>query len=204
MDIISRTPPSLLCSRPWDGLRVGLFGGSFNPPHAGHVHVAMNALKSLQLDYIWWLVSPQNPLKPNPPPPTSVRMAMCRDLIDDPRLIVSDLEDQFGTRYTFDTVHSIRKNFPRTDFIWISGMDIAHDLHRWARWRDLLELISFTHLTRPPADSLVQSCPLRLYAKQNHVFVHRAARYDLSPGSTYWMMDKQMVDISSTILRNNK
>lgn len=203
MTISTYSPPKLLSPRKWDGLRVGLFGGSFNPPHDGHAHVALTALQSLQLDYVWWLVSPQNPLKKDPPPPTQQRMAACRAMLTHPRMIVSDLEDQMGTRLTVDTVMGIRKNFPKTDFIWLSGMDIAHDLHHWGNWQALLQLIPFAHLTRPPADSLIKNCPLKLYQRQKHITLHKGGCWPLTPGYTYWMMDKRMLDISSTKLRND-
>lgn len=179
-----------------------MLGGSFDPPHAGHVHISQAALKGLDLDCVWWLVSPQNPIKSITPLPLDARMGMCRDLTASlPRIVVSDLETHLGTTITYDSVKGLKKAFPRTGFVWISGMDNAHSLHRWNLWRDLLGEISFLHLSRQPARSLVQQCPLKMYARQDHVVLHKSGRYPLEAGTTYWMMQQKMVNISSTQLR---
>jgi nicotinate-nucleotide adenylyltransferase len=196
------TPPHLLDGPRWKGRRVGLLGGTFNPPHEGHVRISLAALHALQLDSVWWLVSPQNPLKTQRPISLEERMKLSRKLIDHPRILVSDLEAQMGTNITYDSVRGIKTHFPKTDFIWISGMDNALTLHLWNRWRDLLQEISMVHLTRKPATSLIQSCPLRM-SDQKHVVIDRGGRLSLAPGISYWMMQKKMVNISSTELREN-
>lgn len=196
------TRPALLNAPRWSGLRVGLLGGSFNPPHEGHVHISQAALKGLYLDAVWWLVTPQNPLKSEKPLSLEDRIALSETLIDDPRIIVSDLERQIGTNITYRTIKNIKRHFPKTDFVWISGMDNARSLHTWNHWKDLLREIPMVHLTRNPAKSLVQNCPLRLYnTRQDHVFVDKSARYPLTPGTTYWMLQKKMVNVSSSDIR---
>lgn len=183
-------------------MRVGLLGGSFNPPHEGHVHISLAALKGLKLDCVWWLVTPQNPLKSERPLPLAERMRLSRALIASPRIIVSDLETQLGTNTTYDTVRGIRRHFPSTDFVWISGMDNALSLHTWNRWRDLLGEICMVHLSRKPATTLIRACPLRML-NQRHVVVGKAGLFPLNPRTTYWMMQKKMVNISSTEIRNS-
>lgn len=130
--------------------RIGLLGGSFNPAHAGHLHISRIALAQLALDEIWWLVSPQNPLKstaemaslPN-------RVAEARKLADHPRLRVTALESHLGTRFTVDTLAALRKRFPRACFVWLMGADNLADLARWKRWTDVFRLVPVAVLPRP-------------------------------------------------------
>lgn len=193
--------PHLDNSTRWNGMRVGLLGGSFNPPHEGHVHISLAALKGLQLDCVWWLVTPQNPIKSQKPLSLEQRVQMSRDLVNHPKILVSALEAETGTNITYYTVKELKKRFPKTSFVWISGMDNAHTLHEWHHWRELLEEICMVHLTRSPAKSLVKSCPLRMYGRQRHVFIDKGGRMPLDSGTTYWMMQKKMLNISSTELR---
>lgn len=195
------TPPRLHDSSRWNGMRIGLLGGSFNPPHEGHVHISIAAMNTLGLDAVWWLVTPQNPLKEENPQPLEVRMQQCREINTHPKVLVTDLEKDLGTRISYDTVRSIKRHFAKTEFVWITGMDNALSLHKWKRWKDLLAEICMVHLTRFPAVSLIQACPLRLYAKQKHVVVNQAGRLPLDSGTTYWLLQKKMVDASSTRIR---
>lgn len=198
------TPPALLNSSRWAGLRVGLLGGSFNPPHEGHVHISLAAMKGLTLDAIWWLVTPQNPLKTEAPLPLAARMAQARALIRHPRIIVSDLEVALGTTVTYDSIRKLKRSCPRTNFVWISGMDNALTLHEWQHWRGLLAEICMLHLTRSPAKSLVKGCPLRMYRPQRHIVLEHGGRYPLDSGTTYWMMQNKMVNVSSTDIRRKQ
>lgn len=199
------SPPTLLGSRRWQGLRVGLLGGSFNPPHIGHVHISLAAMKGLELDCVWWLVTPQNPLKPQRPALLEERVAECRALTKDhPRIVISAIEADLGTHITYDTIRKLKTCYPAQSFVWISGMDNALSLHHWNRWQELLALVPMVHLTRKPATSLIRRCPLRLYAKQKHVFVESSGRWPLTPGTTYWMLQNRMVNVSSTEIRENR
>lgn len=196
------TPPGLLNSARWKGLRIGILGGSFNPPHIGHVHISLAALKGLQLDCVWWLVTPQNPLKRESPAAMQERLDHCRALTDShPKILISAMEGDLGTHNTHDTIAALKRHYPKHSFVWVSGMDSALSLHQWNRWRDLLGLIPMLHLTRKPATSLIKRCPLRLYAPQKHVFIDRGGDWPLTPGTTYWMLQNKMVNISSSDIR---
>ncbi len=184
-------------------MRVGLLGGSFNPPHEGHVHISLAVLNSLQLDAIWWLVTPQNPLKGDIIPlPIEERMEMSRELITHPKILVTDLEKELGTTLTYHSIKALKSRFPKTDFVWIMGMDNVHSFHHWNNWRDLLMEIPMAHLTRSPATSLVRNSPAKMQAGQRHIVVDKGGRFPLDSGLTYWLLQKKMVDISSTELRN--
>jgi nicotinate-nucleotide adenylyltransferase len=124
------------------GLRIGLFGGSFNPPHEAHRAASLFAMKRLGLDRVWWLVSPGNPLKDvRELPPLGERMAAARKRARHPRIVVTDLEAQLGTRYTVDTIRALRRRCPGVRFVWIMGVDNFLDFHHWRAWRDVFALV---------------------------------------------------------------
>ena len=131
------------------GQVVGLFGGSFDPPHGGHVHLSLEAIKRLSLDQLWWLVSPGNPLKPHPPAPTGTRMAQARAMISHPRLRITDLEARLGTRATADTVDALRRRYPGVRFVWLMGADNLAGFHHWGRWQDILAQVPVAVFARP-------------------------------------------------------
>ncbi len=193
--------PQLRDSQRWKGMRVGLLGGSFNPPHEGHVHISLVALKGLELDAIWWLVTPQNPIKSEKPLPLEERMRLSRDLITHPKILVTDIEKDLNTTVTYETVRKLKTHYPATQFVWISGMDNALNLHRWHKWRELLKEICMVHVTRMPAKSLIARSPLRMLSGQKHVVLNKAGKHPLESGTTYWMLQKKMVDVSSTQIR---
>lgn len=130
--------------------RVGLLGGSFNPAHAGHRHISLEALRRLDLDEVWWLVSPQNPLKPAAGmAPLAARLASAEAVARHPRIRATAIEAKLGTRYAIDTVTALQKRYPASRFIWLAGADILPELHRWHRWRDLLARVPIAVLARP-------------------------------------------------------
>ncbi|MBI4184827.1 MAG: nicotinate-nucleotide adenylyltransferase [Proteobacteria bacterium] len=132
------------------GGRVGLLGGSFNPAHDGHRHLSLLALSRLALDEVWWLVSPQNPLKPSRGmAPLAQRLARARRVAAHPRIRVTDLEARLGTRYTADTLAELRRRFPRRRFVWLMGADNLAQIVRWRRWRRVFRLAPVAILARP-------------------------------------------------------
>lgn len=131
------------------GMRVGLLGGSFDPAHGGHAHLTREALKRLGLDRIWWLVSPGNPLKPNVPAPLEQRMAMARRVMDDPRVIVSDVEARLGTHYTAETLAALRAIYPGVRFVWLMGADNLAQFHRWQNWDQIICSVPIAVFARP-------------------------------------------------------
>ena len=131
------------------GQRIGLLGGSFDPPHLGHVHISHRALRRFGLAQVWWLVSPGNPLKPNPPAQMSRRIAAARALIRHPRIKVTDLEARIGTRYTADTIRQLQRLYPGVRFVWLMGADNLTSFHRWEEWEDIFARVPIGVLARP-------------------------------------------------------
>lgn len=198
------TPPTLHDGHRWRGMRIGLLGGSFNPPHAGHMHIAQLALSKFGLDFVWWIVTPQNPLKnTHGMAPYKTRHGLVEDLTaGHPRMMATHLENDLGTRYTYETVNALKTRFPLTEFIWICGMDNARIFHRWDRWRQLINDMPVAFIARPPAGSLVQGCPLKMLPQRLHHYSPRGRKTPLSPPKITWLHGTKMVDISSTQIRN--
>ena len=129
--------------------RIGVFGGSFNPAHEGHCQVALYALKRLKLDWIWWLVSPQNPLKSATETAAyAKRLALTRKLAKHPRFIVTDIESQIGSTYTAQTIKALKK-FSHAKFTWIMGADSLATFHRWHNWVGIVKSVPIAVLARP-------------------------------------------------------
>jgi nicotinate-nucleotide adenylyltransferase len=131
--------------------RVGLLGGSFNPAHDGHRHISVEALKRLGLDEVWWLVSPQNPLKARAGmAPLGDRVATARTVANHPRLRPTDLERHLGTTYTAETVGRLRRAFPRLRFVWLMGADNLIQIPHWHRWTAIFHAVPVAILDRGP------------------------------------------------------
>jgi nicotinate-nucleotide adenylyltransferase len=130
-------------------MRIGVLGGSFNPAHAGHRHIAEHALKWLSLDEIWLLVSPGNPLKPVAGmAPLAERLASARR-IGNRRILATPIEAEWGTRYTVDTLAMLRRRFPRACFVWLMGADNLVQFPRWRGWMAIARMMPFAVLPRP-------------------------------------------------------
>ena len=130
-------------------MRIGLLGGSFDPAHNGHLYVSEIARQALKLDYVWWLVSPGNPLKPEP---GALALRLSRAQIaarHHPFIRVSDIEQRLGTRYTIDTIKALRRRFPRAHFVWLMGSDNLEQFARWRRWQHIARIIPIAVVRRP-------------------------------------------------------
>ena len=131
------------------GMRIGLFGGTFDPPHEAHLAASLLALKQLSLDRVWWLVTPGNPLKDTRGlAPLPDRMAKARALASHPRIDISDLEAGLGTSFTYETIVYLRARCPGVRFVWIMGADNLRSFHRWQRWRGIAALVPIAVVDR--------------------------------------------------------
>lgn len=141
---LTQLPPSA------PGMRIGLFGGSFNPPHDGHRLVSRESFKRLGLDALWWLVSPGNPLKDHSGlAPLADRIAGAEALVDHPRVRITGFEAHQGFAYTYDTLEFLRRTMPDRRFVWIMGADSLASFHRWERWEDIFRLMPIAVYVRP-------------------------------------------------------
>ncbi|HTV34741.1 MAG TPA: nicotinate-nucleotide adenylyltransferase [Methylocella sp.] len=148
------------------GMKVGLFGGSFNPPHEGHRAASLLALRRLDLDRIWWLVSPANPLKdPRELAPLSLRVEEARKISRHPRIEVSAVETAIGARYSFETVAYLKRRCPGVRFVWLMGADSFRSFDRWQRWQSLAQLLPIAVIDRPGwTFAALQGAPASVFA----------------------------------------
>jgi nicotinate-nucleotide adenylyltransferase len=131
------------------GMRIGLFGGTFDPPHLAHLGASLLALKRLKLDRVWWLVTPGNPLKNTRGlAPLAQRIAAARALTSHPRIDVTGLEAAINTKFTYDTISWLLTRFPRVRFVWIMGADNLRSFHRWQNWRGIAKLVPIVVVDR--------------------------------------------------------
>lgn len=132
------------------GLAVGLFGGSFNPPHAGHRLVAEIALRRLRLDRLWWMITPGNPLKDRGElAPLADRIAMSEALIRDPRVKVTAFEAAWTLNFTAETIAFVKARNPAVRFVWVMGADSLVTFHRWQNWQDIMRSVPVAVIDRP-------------------------------------------------------
>lgn len=131
------------------GQVIGLLGGSFDPAHAGHVHITTTALKRFRLDRVWWMVSPGNPLKENGPAPMGDRIQTARAIMQHPRVDVTDIEATLGTRYTADTLAALQARNRGVRFVWLMGADNLTQFHRWQDWRWIMDHVPVGVVARP-------------------------------------------------------
>lgn len=183
------------------GLRIGLLGGSFDPPHAGHAHVTKWALKAFGLDRVWWLVSPGNPLKEDAPAELARRVAAAREIARHPRVSVTDLEARLGTRYTAETLAALRLRHPGVRFVWLMGADNLAGFHRWERWDEIMRSVPMGVLARPGQQLTAGlSRAARRFARWRLPAAQARALPFLEPPA-WTLLTGRMLDLSSTELR---
>ncbi|SDL63073.1 nicotinate-nucleotide adenylyltransferase [Maricaulis salignorans] len=147
------------------GMKVGLFGGTFDPPHDGHLHVAEAAKRRLGLDRIWWLVSPQNPLKQRRAGELDSRMAAVSALADRPGMVVSDIETRLGCNRTIELINALQRSHPGVHFVWLMGADNLRSFHRWGQWRQIFGSVPIAVISRPQDSVRARLAPaVRMHA----------------------------------------
>jgi nicotinate-nucleotide adenylyltransferase len=187
------------------GLRIGLFGGSFNPPHAAHRAASLYAMKRLGLDRIWWLVTPGNPLKDTTAlPPLDQRLAAASALARHPRIDVTGLEAVIKTRYTYDTVAYLTARCPSVRFVWVMGADNLKQFHHWQRWQGIAALVPIAVVDREPGSlrAAASVAALALAPARISDAVAKSLPERSPPAWVYLHGLKS--PISSTALRNQK
>ena len=185
------------------GMKVGLFGGSFDPAHEGHAHVARAALRGLGLDRVVWLVSPRNPLKPTSPVASmEARLAAARKLASGPSMIVSDVESCFDLRFTIDTIRLFKARFRAVHFVWIMGADALAGFHRWRFWREIMAETPVAIVSRPGETLRGLFAPMpRIFAGWRIPEV-AARRLPLARPPAWVYLSEPLNCSSSSVLRN--
>jgi len=188
------------------GMKVGIFGGSFNPAHDGHAHVAETALRRLDLDRVVWLVSPQNPLKdPGDSAPLAERMDSARaaaiHAAAGPAMIVSDFEARIGTRRTVDTLRALTARHPGVHFVWLMGSDNLATFHRWRGWTDIMRMMPVAVIARPGSELESRTAPASARFADARVPASRARLLPRLEAPAWTYLTAPLNHRSSTALR---
>ena len=186
-----------------NGMRVGLLGGSFNPPHAAHRAISLFALKRLKLDRVWWLVTPGNPLKDHDGLRNlDARAEAARKMAGDPRIDVSCLESVIRTRYTVDTISYLRRRASGLRFVWIMGADNLAQFHRWQNWRRIASEVPIAVIDRPPQSFRALAAPAAQALARYRLPENQAARLADQRAPAWVFLTGMKLNLSSTGLRN--
>ena len=183
------------------GLRIGLLGGSFDPPHAGHAHITRIALRRMGLDRVWWLVSPGNPLKDRGPADLERRMAACRAVVRHPRVVVTDVESRLGVRFTADTLSQLMRIYPSARFVWLMGADNLTGFHRWEHWDWIMENVPIGVMARPGQQLRAGLAPAAQRYARWRVDPAAAASLPFRKPPAWSLLTGPMSAVSSTAIR---
>lgn len=187
----------------YPGMKIGLFGGSFDPAHSGHVHVAETAMRRLGLDRVWWLVTPQNPLKPKSRP-LFARMSSAAAMTRGTRMVVTDVESRLGLRYSADTIAALQRRWPGVKFVWIMGGDNLRGFVRWRNWRDIMRAVPIAVVAREKiASQSLDSAAFAQFANRR-VPLERARSLAGTRAPAWTYISGRLDPASSTALRAAK
>jgi nicotinate-nucleotide adenylyltransferase len=181
---------------------IGLLGGSFNPAHDGHLHISLEALKRLKLDEVWWLVSPQNPLKnASDLEAYAVRFHTAQALANHPRIRVRDLEAKHGLHYTIDTIRFLQSHHPALQFVWLMGADNLANFHRWRDWREIAARVPIAVLDRAPYGMKSLHARFALQYAKWRIASSEAAQLTTSPAPRWAYLTIPRHPLSASYLR---
>lgn len=184
------------------GQRIGVMGGSFNPPHEGHLIAATTALRRLRLDQLWWVVTPGNPLKTHSAlPPLSERVAACRELATNPRMHITGFEADLGSPYTSATLAFLKTRYPETPFIWVMGADNLASFHQWQNWRGIAATLPIAVVDRPSWRLRALASPAARALEDYRVRETDAAMLLSAPLPAWVFLTSRLSTQSSTSLR---
>jgi len=185
--------------------RVGLLGGSFNPAHAGHLELSRLAIRKLELDQVWWLVSPQNPLKSEQGmAPLQKRIADAEKVADDARINVTGIEAELGTRYTADTLVALKETFPTARYVWLMGADNLVQIHKWRDWSRIFHTVPVAVFARPTYSLRAEQAKAAKRFARSRIPSYKAARLaDKKPPA--WVLFKRPLNpLSATQIRHQE
>ena len=183
------------------GLRIGLLGGSFDPPHSGHMHISKWAIKEFSLDRIWWLVSPGNPLKKDAPADLDRRLSACNKLVNHPKIIVTDLERVFNTRYTAQTLISLKSQYRGVRFVWLMGADNLAEFHKWDRWQDIMHMLPVGVMARPNQQLAANCSTAARIFRESRLSAQSSTALPFKEAPSWSLLTGPMDDESSSKIR---
>jgi len=184
------------------GLRIGLLGGSFNPAHAAHREISLTALHRLKLDQVWWLVSPQNPLKSaRGMAPLAHRLHQAEAVATHPRIRVTAIETTLNTRYTADTLRRLTAHYPQAAFVWLMGADNLAQFHLWQDWRGIARCMPIAVLDRPGFNLTAMQTPAARWLSRHRLPRYAAAALADRPPPAFLLLKSKLNPLSATAIR---
>ena len=184
--------------------RIGLLGGSFDPPHKGHIYISIEAKKLLQINEIWWLVTPQNPLKISEPATYQERITNCKEISKDKPILIKEIEKKINSKYTYQTLDYLLNHYINIKFFWIMGADNLINFHKWQKWRQIFKEISIVVFKRHGYNiEALKSIASRTFANYriNSLQINKN-HFNKLPSWTY--IDNREIKISSTEIRQQR
>lgn len=183
------------------GQVIGLLGGSFDPAHEGHAHITRTALNRFGLDRVWWLVSPGNPLKERGPAPMADRIHRAKQVMNDPRVIITGIEERLGTRYTAETIAALQKRYRGTRFVWIMGADNLAQFHRWQDWQTIMRSVPIGVVARPGHSTSAKTSKATQVFNTSQLLPRESRALGRSDAPKWCYVNLPMSDASSTAIR---
>ena len=183
---------------------IGLLGGSFDPPHRGHLYISLEAKKILSLDEIWWLVTPQNPLKISKPATYTERIDNCLKITKDQSIKIKEIEKQIDSKYTYQTLKFLKNQYSSNKFYWLMGSDNLINFHKWQKWRDIFNEISIVIFKRHNYNDIaLKSIASRIFHHSQIKSLHLKRIYFNKLPSWAWVNNKE-INISSTEIKQQR
>lgn len=187
------------------GQRIGLMGGTFNPPHEGHAVCAITALRRLKLDQLWWMVTPGNPLKScNGLPSLEDRMAASRSFAASPAITITGFEAELGSPFTYATLRFVTQRLPHVHFVWVMGADNLATFHRWQHWRRIAQTVPIAVVDRPGWRLKALASPAARYLARVRLPEARAAQLAGAKPPAWALLTTRLSEASSTALRGGR
>lgn len=187
-------------------LKVGILGGSFDPPHLGHIYISDKAIELLGLNYVLWIVSPQNPMKERQIESTYETRAEASAalVLNHPKIMVSDFELQFGIKYTFDTLEQLTSIFPLVHFVWLMGADNMLNFHKWHKWQQILDLVDIAVFNRNNiGNRVLESEAVLFFKEKNDIVINNNDKIVFSEQHKCYLFMIESFNMSSTEIRKN-
>ncbi len=196
---------SIILPRWTAGQKIGLLGGSFDPPHSGHLMISLLAIKRLQLDQLWWVVTPGNPLKSiDRLPDLPARLRAARAIARDPRIAVTGFEAEIGTRFTCDTIAWLTRRVRGVHFVWIMGADNLRQFHQWRNWRGIAAQVPILAIDRPGSTTRAASSRAAQALARYRVHEYDAPALALRAPPALLLLHGPRSPLSSTQLRREQ
>ena len=187
-----------------DGKKIGLFGGSFDPPHLGHVHFSLQAIKLFNLDKVIWLISPGNPLKSIAPAPIHIRIEQAQKITHNPKVIISRVETEIGAKYSWETLDYLSVKYPRTKFVWLMGSDNLVQFHLWKNWRWIIENFPVGILARPQSRQMSLNSKVARIYKSYKIPSNKGRLLPYQPAPKWCFSNMPLMNVSSSEIRKQE